>query len=63
MWFLSICHNENSIFFSVQDFKMRFEVLMAQTIRSCIFWDMILCSLLSSEVSEKHVTSIFMVEE
>jgi hypothetical protein len=40
-----------------------FEVLTAVVMKSTIFWGIMLCSPLSADFSEEHITSIFRVEK
>jgi hypothetical protein len=40
-----------------------FEVLTAVVMKSTTFWDITPCSLLSVDVSEEHIASIFTVEK
>jgi hypothetical protein len=39
-----------------------FEVLTAVVVKTTIFWDITPCSLLSTDVSEEHIASIFRVK-
>jgi hypothetical protein len=42
---------------------MGFEVFTAVVMKSINFWDIKPCSLLSTDVSEEHIASIFRVEK